>query len=80
MNPECPQCEANTTRRIQRQSRFSHHLMRFFGHYPWECLTCQTQFFSMQRYTRAKRHPLGEVYTANQPAPEVRPGSEEAHS
>jgi hypothetical protein len=52
--------------------------MYFFGRFPWECLTCQERFFSSKRHARAKRHPLGEVYTGEKSTPSVKPGSEES--
>jgi len=54
--------------------------MYFFGLFPWECLNCQERFFSSKRYTREKRHPLGEVYVDSAHQPKVKPGSEEIHS
>lgn len=80
MNPECPKCETSSTRRLTRTKTFGHRFMHFFGLFPWECLTCQEKFFSSKRYSRSKRHPLGEVYTESNPEPSVRPGSEESHS
>ncbi len=54
--------------------------MHFFALYPWECLTCQNKFYSSTRYSRSKRHALGEVYTESTHKPTVKPGSEEIHS
>jgi hypothetical protein len=78
MSVECPRCESTTTRRIHRTNSLTHSVMSFFGHYPWECLTCQTRFFDAMRSAGSKRNPMGEVYTSRQHAPKVRPGSEEA--
>ncbi len=54
--------------------------MYFFGRFPWECVDCQNRFFHSKRYSRAKRHPLGEIYTGSDKAPAVKAGSEEQHS
>jgi hypothetical protein len=51
--------------------------MHIFGFYPWECLTCQKQFFSSTRYVRSSRHPGGEVYTDTTSTPVVNPGGKE---
>jgi hypothetical protein len=80
MNPECPKCEADSTRRIPRSKSLGHRFMHFFALYPWECLTCQNKFYSSARYSRRKRHALGEVYTESTHKPTVKPGSEEIHS
>jgi hypothetical protein len=80
MSPECPKCEATSTRRIPRNKSLGHRFMYFFGLFPWECLTCQNQFFSSRRYSRSKRHPLGEVYTDSSSTPKVKPGTEESLS
>jgi hypothetical protein len=80
MNPECPKCEAVSTRRIARNKSLGHRFMYFIGLFPWECLTCQEKFFSSTRYSRTKRHPLGEVYTESKPKPVMKPGSEESPS
>ena len=80
MNPECPKCESDSTRRIPRKKTIRHRIQYFFGRFPWECLSCQQIFFSSKRYVRSKRHPLGEVYTETDPRPQVNPGAEERHS
>jgi len=80
MNPECPKCEAGSTRRIPRSKSLGHRFMYFFGLFPWECLTCQNKFYSSVRYSRTKRHSMGEVYTESSHKPTVKPGSEESHS
>jgi hypothetical protein len=80
MNPECPKCEATSTRRIPRSKSLGDRFMYFFGLFPWECLTCQTKFFSGKRHSRSKRNPLGEIYTDSSSTPEAKPGSEESHS
>jgi hypothetical protein len=54
--------------------------MYFFGMFPWECVDCQKHFFSSKRYSRAKRHALGEVYTGPEMTPKVKPGAEESPS
>lgn len=80
MNPECPDCEAGSTRRIPRTKSLGHRFMYLFGLFPWECLTCQRKFYSSVRHSRTKRHALGEVYTGSSRKPVVKPGSEESHS
>ncbi len=62
MNPTCSTCGSSTTRRTRRKNTIVHRLRRFFGYYPWECLTCQARFFSQQRYSKGERSPHGEVY------------------
>jgi hypothetical protein len=54
--------------------------MFFLGRFPWECVDCHTRFFSNKRYSRSRRHPLGEVYTGENRPPIVKPGSEESRS
>ena len=78
MNPACPKCDSTSTRRKARTKSFTDKVMYFFGTYPWECLTCQENFFSKTRYSRSKRHASGEVYTGTETKPTVRPGSEES--
>jgi hypothetical protein len=80
MTPECPKCESTSTRRRTRTKTLGHNLMFFLGKYPWECLTCQKRFFSTERSSNTKRHPLGEVYLGGERPPRVKPGSEESHS
>jgi len=80
MNPECPKCEAGSTRRIPRTKSLGHRFMYFFGLFPWECLTCQNKFYSNVRHSRSKRHSAGEVYTEFSHKPVAKPGSEESHS
>jgi hypothetical protein len=80
MNPECPTCQSNSTRRRSRTRSFKDRLMYFIGMYPWECVDCQKRFFSTRRYNRSGRHALGEIYTGSKPTPKVKPGSEERRS
>jgi hypothetical protein len=80
MSPECPRCQASSTRRRPRSKTLGHQLMYFFGLYPWECLTCQEKFFSGTRYSRSGRNPVGEIYTETRPKPVAKPGSEERPS
>ena len=80
MNPECPRCEGNSTRRVARKKAFRDRLMYFFGYFPWECVDCHEKFFNRKRYVRTKRHPLGEIYTESGPRQVVKPGSEESAS
>ena len=80
MNPECPKCEGDSTRRVTRTKSLRDRFMYFLGLFPWECVDCQKRFFSRKRYVRSKRHALGEVYTESIPRPGVKPGSEEIHS
>ena len=80
MNPECPKCEGDSTRRVARTKSLRDRFMYFFGFFPWECMNCQERFFNRKRYVRSKRHPLGEVYTESSSRPVVKPGSEESHS
>jgi hypothetical protein len=80
MSPECPKCEASSTRRLPRARSMSHRFMYFFRLFPWECLTCQEKFFNGQRYAQSRRHPLGEVYTESNPKATVKAGSEESPS
>lgn len=77
MNPECPRCKSSSTRRRSRTGSLKDRFMYFIGMYPWECVDCQSRFFSTKRYNRARRHPLGEVYTGSKPTQKVRPGAEE---
>ena len=80
MNPECPKCEASSTRRLPRSRKLGDRFMYFFGLFPWECLTCQERFFSSKRYPRSRRHPLGEVYKESETNSTLKPGSEESLS
>jgi hypothetical protein len=80
MSPECPKCEATSTRRVARSKSLGDRFMYFFGLYPWECLTCQQKFFSSRRYLRSTRHPLGEVYTETTPMPVVKTDAEKSHT
>lgn len=80
MNPECPKCEVGSTRRIARRKSLRDRFMYFFGYFPWECVECHNRFFNRKRYSRSKRHPLGEVYTGSNSKPAVKPGSEESRS
>jgi hypothetical protein len=80
MNPECPKCESNSTRRVARSKPLKDRLMYFFGMFPWECVDCHERFFSSKRYSRSKRNSMGEVYTDATSAPAVKPGSEESRS
>ncbi len=84
MSPECPKCEATSTRRLQRSKSLGHRFMYFFGLYPWECLTCQAKFYHATRHAKSGRNPAGEVYLeshrARKAKREVKPGSEESHS
>jgi len=80
MNPECPKCESTSTRRRSRTKTLGHRLMYFFGMFPWECVDCQKRFFSSKRYSRSKRHAMGEIYTGTEMAPKVNPGAEESPS
>jgi len=80
MNPECPKCESNSTRRRARAKSLTHRFMYLMGMFPWECMTCQKIFFSRTRYARTRRHPLGEIYTETTSAPTVKSGAEKSHS
>lgn len=80
MNPECPKCEGESTRRVGRTKSLRDRFMYFFGFFPWECVDCQKRFFNRKRHVRSKRHPQGEVYTESSAKPAVKPGSEESHS
>jgi ribosomal protein L37AE/L43A len=52
MNPECPRCDATTTRRVERSQSIWQSLKALFGYYPWECLACQKRFFDNNRFMR----------------------------
>jgi hypothetical protein len=80
MNPECPNCDATSTRRLSRGKSLRNRFRYFFGFFPWECLNCQEQFFSSTRNSRSGRHPLGEVYTDAAPRPVAGKGSKESPS
>jgi len=80
MNPECPKCESTSTRRRSRAKTLAHRLMYIFGMFPWECVDCQKRFFSSKRYSRSKRHSMGEIYTGSEPRRRVDPVSKESHS
>lgn len=80
MNPECPHCDGESTRRVARSKSLRDRLMYFFGYFPWECVDCREKFFDRKRHVRAKRHPQGEVYIESGNRPVVKPGSEESHS
>ena len=80
MNPECPKCEGNSSRRVSRTKSLRDRIMYFFGLFPWECVDCQARFFHRKRYVCVKRHPLGEVYRESHSRQTVKPGSEESPS
>jgi len=80
MNPECPKCESNSTRRVARTKPVKDRIMYFFGMFPWQCVDCHERFFSNKRYPRSKRNAMGEVYTGSGSSRTVRPGSEESRS
>jgi hypothetical protein len=80
MNPECPHCDGNSTRRVARSKSLRDRLMYFFGYFPWECVDCREKFFDHKRYVRSKRHPMGEVYIESNTRPTAKPGSEESPS
>jgi hypothetical protein len=80
MNPECPTCKSNSTRRRSRTRSLKDRFMYFLGMFPWECVDCHRRFFSTKRYNRSKRHVLGEIYTGSKPTPRVNPGAKEGSS
>ena len=77
MSPACPKCASDSTRRRIREKTLKHRFMHLFSLYPWECLTCQNVFFHSKRYSRSKRHAMGEVYTGSETAPKVSPVGKE---